>query len=1032
MSAYAGSYPLFTNQGGWRMKRLLSLFVVLVMVFVLFPATSFTTEAATLTQEQQTQILEQRRDIAEAHMRKITSMIWRCKVDTLFAVPDNVLPENASENFLLVAGRLYQGLPYSFSGGSYNSWEELVTGPDESGVYYVPDLNWQMISGGGGVARFGTDCSGAVTQAWSQIGASIRLQATKDMCPKYGYLRVGDYTASYDKIDDADIQALDPQVMYAAYAQLQKADALVHNGHVRMAVRVDVAYNTDGTINGEESTVTYLEQTRQLMREDVHHYDETLAEDVWELCGVDLTINFATLYKYSYQPITCLELIDATAGPEMPAVTDSLSSEDYSFENLFAGTLTTKSWVMDTVQMTITDCAGATVQQAMIAAPRGGVGTRYKVPMSMFVTEAPTRMLGYISPDTLKAGDYHCKVVCRLTTVQEFTVRDFDFTVTATKNDIHNIKIDFTQGAVHDCPMCGTKKAQWQPLTATYVGSGKGPASGHYYLPESLENNTSYISFESVNVCLYLNGKNITSTDRALTVSGGSVLNIMGDGVVTGTKPENSNYGVALNCFKATVNLYGGTYRHNKITEEGATQRPILGVRSDGTVNLYDGAKIEGDSNVKRPNVLIYKGRVNMYGGEVTKGYGTNGANFLVGYDNSAYNLSYLCMYGGKVTSGIASNMGGNIYGVYDSCVYIYDGEVTGGQAAKGGNLAVNAGANIRVYGGTVTGGDATSLGDGIYATNSKTKYTSKTEIDETTGEKMVQDLYLKDCGVVIGPKATFEGETYTENNTYVRVEKTYNGPQLKEDMEQLTLAGDLVLDLNGHHVSKVDTNGFTLTVYDSATDDYDVADGVYGTVPAGAAFQAAPGYLAIIESGKTSFHKYEMALTDLVVNPAEQGITYKSSFQGDQLVKAQVKEFGIAMRAYAAPNETSIWADSDCRTHVALGKDQWQIGNADTAVKSVFVSNIIHQEISGDMNQARATVPVYGRSYIRLEDGTMLLSDAENFTMQSAMEHVDTYFNSSYLTDANRTALVEMYKNASYNGFMKNWNIPNIQAAAK
>ena len=696
------------------MKRFLSFILSAVMLLSLIPTMSFATQD-TMTDAQKDAILAQRRDIVESHMRKITSMIWRADVDMLWAVPDNVLPEQASENFNIVAGRLYQGLPYSFSGGSFGSWEELVTGPDEHGVFSVSDMNWQMFSGGGNVARFGTDCSGAITQSWSQIGASIRLQATKDMCPKYGYLHVGDYTTSDDKIDDAEIQAIDAQVMFRAYAQLQKADALVHNGHVRMAVSVNVVYNDDGTINGEESTVTYLEQTRQLMREDVHYYNEALGEDVWELCGVDKVISFQTLYGYSYRPITCLELIDATVGPDIPAVTDSLSATAYGFDTLLQGTLTTKNWAMDTVQMTITDSAGITVQEGLITAPRSGAGTRYKVPMSMFASEAPTRMLGYISPDTLPAGAYHCKVTCKLTTGQEFTVRDFDFTVTTTKNDIHNIPIDFTKGTVHNCPMCGKAAAQWLPLTTDYVGSGKGPAAGHYYLPESMENNTGYISFEGVNVCLHLNGKNITSTDRAITVSGSSVLNIMGDGIVTGTRPENSNYGAAINCFKATVSLYGGTYRHNKINASGVTQRPVVAVRSDGTINMYDGARIEGNSNVKRPNVLLYKGRFNMYGGEVINGYGTNGANFLVGYDNSAYNLNYLCVYDGKIANGLATGMGGNIYAVYDSFVYVYGGEVSGGNAAKGGNLVLNNRASEAVIDGTITGGEATVSGGNIY-----------------------------------------------------------------------------------------------------------------------------------------------------------------------------------------------------------------------------------------------------------------------------------------------------------------------------
>ena len=449
---------------------------------------------------------------------------------------------------------------------------------------------------------------------------------------------------------------------------------------------------------------------------------------------------------------------------------------------------------------------------------------------------------------------------------------------------------------------------------------------------------------------------------------------------------------------------------------------------SNSIINIYDGVRVEGDPNVKRSNVLIYYGRVNMYGGEVVNGYGANGGNFLVGYNNGYY-LNYLCVYGGKITGGNATGMGGNIYSVYDSFVYIYDGQVTGGQAAKGGNLAINGGANMRIYGGTVTGGNATSLGDGVYATNIKTKYTSKTEIDETTGEKLVQNLYLKDCGVVIGPKATFEGETYTENNAYVRVEKAYTEPQLKDNLEHLYLSGDLTLDLNGYSVSHVTTYGHKLTVFDSATDDYDVADGKYGTVPSSAEVVAAPGYMELTKDGKTSFHKYEMELTDLVVNTGKKGISYKTTFKGDQAVKGQIKEYGIAMRAYAEPNATTIWTDPGCLTHVAMPQSDWQIGDGDNTIKSVYITNILVEGEQDTVNQARANVPIYGRAYIQLLDGTMIFSESVKFTMQEATEYMDTFWDKPDLTPGNKTALVNFYN--TYKGCMQNWNIPNIQAAA-
>ena len=1006
------------------MKRFLSLLAAMVLVLASLPVQSLAQTEAALTPAQEAEILSQRRDIAEAHMRKMASMIWRCDTDVLFAVPDGVLPENASENFHLVEGRLYQGLPYSFSGGSYASWEELVTGPDARGVYTVEDLNWQMISGGGGTARFGTDCSGAVTQAWSQIGASIRLQATKDMCPKYGYLRVGDYTASYDKIDDADIQALDAQVMYRAYAQLQKADALVHNGHVRMAVSTDVVYNPDGTINGAESTVTYLEQTRQLMRGDVHHYDGALGEEVWELCGVDLQITYETLYTYSYQPITCLELIDATAGPEAPAVKDSLAKADYGFDTLLSGTLTTGTWVMDTVQMTITDHTGRVIQEGMITAPRGGVGTRYKVPMSMFRTEAPTRMLGYISPDNLQPGNYHCKVVCRLTTGLAFTVRDFDFAVTGTKNHVHKTQLDFTETTVHDCPMCGQTAAQWKPLTTDYVGSGKGPASGHWYLPQSMESNAGYISFEGVNACLHLNGKNITSTDRAITVSGSSVLNIMGEGVVTGKEPENSNYGAALNCFKATVNLYGGTYRHNQITESGKTQRPVVALRSDGNINMYDGARIEGNRNVKRPNVMIFKGRFNMYGGQVVNGYGTNGGNFLVGYDNADYNLSYLCVYGGKIADGTATGMGGNLYCVYDSFVYLYDGQVVGGTADKGGNLAVSGGGNMRLLGGVVIDGQAGSKGDAIYGTNVTTKVTSKTQVDETTGQLLVQNLYLKDCGVQIAEGAHVEGGFYTEKNAYVTEASAKTSLRLPGDTARLTLHKDMTLDLNGHKVEDVVTGNYKLTVLDSSTDDFEGT--AWGTIPATVSYEAAENYLPVTEDGKVSFHKYALELTEVTLKTAQAGLTYNCMIAGDEAVKNQVSEFGIAMWLEEPITPEQILADTQNKIHVWRSADTWQTGKEGQTLTGCAVVGIMKEGKGDAVNAQRAEMEVYGTAYLKCKDGSFLMSDAVSRSLRFVTEAVDQGYYDT-LTSQQKEALESLY--TTFAGVMEKWDLPNVKS---
>ena len=270
----------------------------------------------------------------------------------------------------------------------------------------------------------------------------------------------------------------------------------------------------------------------------------------------------------------------------------------------------------------------------------------------------------------------------------------------------------------------------------------------------------------------------------------------------------------------------------------------------------------------------------------------------------------------------------------------------------------------------------------------------------------------------------------------------TRDGVSVKLGCDQtdaFALPYDISLDTNGCNVAMIDLNGNDLTCTgsgsvackDSKTDDFDISDGVCGSITAGANVQAAPGYLAVTESGKTSFHKYEMALTNLIVNPTERGITYGSSFKGDQVVQAQIKEFGIAMRAYNAPNEMSIWSDPEHKTHVALTQADWHIGDNDDTIKSVYVSNIIDPKIDDDVNQARAAVDVYGRAYIQLLDGTMLFSQAEKFSMQSAMEHVDAWWNEGVLSNTAKEKILAFYRDEEYHGFMQKWNLPNIQSDA-
>ena len=376
-------------------------------------------------------ILQARRDVAEQYMREMATVLWRAEEDIVYTLKSNKTPDevSATDQLVIRAGQLYQGVIYSYGYSTTDAFLAFAGEPADNGVYSVSGLAWQAVSGGSKYARIGNDCSGALTTAWSQVGAAVPINSTKLMCEKYGFLKVGEYES--DPNENADTHLVTTvqngeQVMYRAYARLQKADGIVRRkgstGHARMIVSVDVVYNADGTIDGNKSTATILEQTSSELRKGIKHYDPALGEEVYEIYGIDKKFTFSQLCVDGYLPITCKELVDPAPVAE-PVVQDSVV--EHSGRTILSGTISC-NWFIDAVTVTITDSAGKEAQKASLNATRTAVKA---FDMQKFAEDVPEAVLGSVDPGALTPGNYHCTTVCRLSTGQEFTVRDFDFTV---------------------------------------------------------------------------------------------------------------------------------------------------------------------------------------------------------------------------------------------------------------------------------------------------------------------------------------------------------------------------------------------------------------------------------------------------------------------------------------------------------------------------------------------------------------------------------------------------------------------------
>lgn len=380
------------------------------------------------------EILAQRRDQAESYMRQMATVMWRASEDITYSNNSNSVDPTSGEAKDLIyirAGRLYRGLPYSHAAGGPNAFLEYAGEQDENGIYTISGLTWHPLNGANKTARVGNDCASAVGLSWGTLGNSLAQDSsTKYMTTKYGYLRVGEYESN----DDAHTYTLPVceangyDKMAAAYAQLQKADAVVRrnkndsNGHAMMVVSVHVEKTAEGLIDGVMSYITVLEQTSGTIEAERCHYDAELGENVYETYLIDNKYTFFDLYSAGYLPITCKELIDPSP-VEPESVSDSLAQP--SIDSIFDGNLTATRF-LESVTISITDVQ-ENVVQICTASPTNR--QLYHFDMQTFVTDRPEVLRGKIDLSTLPAGTYTCRLTCRLITGTEVVVRNFTFTI---------------------------------------------------------------------------------------------------------------------------------------------------------------------------------------------------------------------------------------------------------------------------------------------------------------------------------------------------------------------------------------------------------------------------------------------------------------------------------------------------------------------------------------------------------------------------------------------------------------------------
>lgn len=563
------------------------------------------------------------------------------------------------------------------------------------------------------------------------------------------------------------------------------------------------------------------------------------------------------------------------------------------------------------------------------------------------------------------------------------------------------------------CSVCN-KNVTWTGLMESFAGQ-TNIESGHYYLEFGNGAGLWDSKLISGKVCLDLNGMTLTGKTRAFVVESGSVLNLMGQGTVTGRgksaslEIQDKTAGTILVENGATLNQYGGKLTYEKVSNQNAGNGGILNVA--GTYNLYDGSVENGQSVWVGGNIFVT----------------TTGS---------------LKLYGGKVVGGTASQAGqsvacrGSVLLTGDACVnelYLYPNTSEGGPALS--EMLTVEGA----YTGTVKI-RVSGVKEGLDVGTAKSADFSGAKV--TTNSSSVNGFvaYGKDL-LLMGSNAVIRMEGNAVLGNYADFDsamEAYTGSSEKlvllADVEDVVLTKDVYVDLNGNSITGSVTGEGTLYCMDAHTDDLTVADGVYGTAPVSEKVRpvtkGAPcttyGYLMAEDGGKVSFHRITMVVTAVNLRAGDAGLYYSCSFGGDQVVKALVKQFGMLVSIEGDP----IGLNPDAVIgRTVMGADLF---GADVQTTSTLVSGIMKAANGKEANTRNAQTPIYGRTYVELTNGDCLYGDCIEKSLQDMVcgnsQQVGIERMWDGLTVPQKRAVMDMY--SAFEETVAAWSIPTISGA--
>ena len=260
-------------------------------------------------------------------------------------------------------------------------------------------------------------------------------------------------------------------------------------------------------------------------------------------------------------------------------------------------------------------------------------------------------------------------------------------------------------------------------------------------------------------------------------------------------------------------------------------------------------------------------------------------------------------------------------------------------------------------------------------------------------------------------------GQTYYLPTATVMVNiRTVNKVVLTENVADLTVEGELHLDLNGFTATNVSAD--TLIVWDSSATATTAGTGSLTTTAQVEKDQNVNGvrYITLEKDGVYTFHVLQLQLSAVTLRTNQAGIYYKATMICDPILKAEIAYHGIALSVKGMPDATFMKDTSVSYTQIAGAPAEFFTSG------SVF--NIFRNDISAERNAARGEMKICANPYLEFSDGTILTAtNGDTWSLRDVMGYLDANFET---LDSKAQAQVQVFY-ATWADAMATWELENL-----